>query len=129
MFSCHALSLEHIVILSIYLIIACMYFICNLTHFLKFYCHDLVPHHFSPRTYLNPLTISLSSVYTTCLHHQSFTLLAEWSFYNTNHISRCQWLTPVILATQETEIRWIMIRSQPWQRVSKTLSQKTLHQC
>jgi hypothetical protein len=36
-------------------------------------------------------------------------------------------LTPVILATQETEIRRIMIQSQPGQIVCKTLSQKTYH--
>jgi cytochrome c-type biogenesis protein CcmH/NrfF len=33
------------------------------------------------------------------------------------------WLTPVILATQEAEIRRIAVRRQP----RKTLSQKTLH--
>jgi hypothetical protein len=36
----------------------------------------------------------------------------------------CWWLTPVIVATQEAEIRKIMVRSQPRQIVSKTLSQK-----
>jgi hypothetical protein len=34
------------------------------------------------------------------------------------------WLTPVILASQEAEIRWIMVRSQPRQTVYETLSQK-----
>jgi hypothetical protein len=38
------------------------------------------------------------------------------------------WLTPVILATQEAEIRRIAVRSQPGQIVRETLSQKTLHQ-
>jgi hypothetical protein len=37
-----------------------------------------------------------------------------------------QWLTPVILATQETEIRRIMDGSQSRQIVHKTLSQKYL---
>jgi hypothetical protein len=35
-----------------------------------------------------------------------------------------RWLTSVILATQEAEIRRIMIRSQPGKIVYKTLSQK-----
>jgi hypothetical protein len=39
-----------------------------------------------------------------------------------------QWLLPVILATQETEIRRIAVRSQPGQIVHETLSQKTLSQ-
>jgi hypothetical protein len=38
--------------------------------------------------------------------------------------ARHQCLTPVILATQETEIRRIMVLSQPRQIVCKTLSQK-----
>jgi hypothetical protein len=36
----------------------------------------------------------------------------------------CQWLTPVILATQEAEIRRIIVWSQPGKIVCKTLSQK-----
>jgi hypothetical protein len=34
----------------------------------------------------------------------------------------CQWLTPVILATQEAEIRRIVVQSQPRQIVHETLS-------
>jgi hypothetical protein len=35
-----------------------------------------------------------------------------------------QWLTPVILATQEAAIRRVIVRSQPGQTVRETLSQK-----
>jgi hypothetical protein len=42
--------------------------------------------------------------------------------------ARHQWLTPVILATEEAEIRRIMVRRQPRQIVHKTLSQKYLTQ-
>jgi hypothetical protein len=34
---------------------------------------------------------------------------------------------PVILATQETEIRRLIVQSQPEQIVHETLSQETLH--
>jgi hypothetical protein len=37
------------------------------------------------------------------------------------------WLTLVILATHEAEIRRITVQSQPRKIVHKTLSQKTLH--
>jgi hypothetical protein len=39
-------------------------------------------------------------------------------------LSRVQWLTSVIPATQEAKIRRITVRSQPEQTVHKTLSQK-----
>jgi hypothetical protein len=38
--------------------------------------------------------------------------------------ARRQWLTPVILATQEAEIRRIVVPSQPGQIVHQTLSLK-----
>jgi hypothetical protein len=39
-------------------------------------------------------------------------------------VARCWWLTPVILATQEAEIRRIIVQSQPRQTVHETLAQK-----
>jgi hypothetical protein len=40
------------------------------------------------------------------------------------YLPRRQWPTPVILASQEAEIRRIMVQSQPGQIVHKTLSQR-----
>jgi hypothetical protein len=40
----------------------------------------------------------------------------------TKQLAGCQWLTPVILATQEEEIRRIAVQSQLGQIVLETLS-------
>jgi hypothetical protein len=42
--------------------------------------------------------------------------------------ARHWWLTPIILATQEAEIRRIAVRTQPGQIVHEPLSRKTLSQ-
>jgi hypothetical protein len=47
--------------------------------------------------------------------------------YKTQHFARRQWLTPIILATQEADIRSITVQSQPEQIVCENLSWKTLH--
>jgi hypothetical protein len=46
---------------------------------------------------------------------------------NKKTCARCQWLTPIILASQEAEIRRTVVQSQPGQIVHKILSRKTLH--
>jgi hypothetical protein len=48
-------------------------------------------------------------------------------FYIKKIYARHQWLTPIILATQEAEIRRMIVQSQPGQIVQETLSQKTHH--
>jgi hypothetical protein len=44
--------------------------------------------------------------------------------YRNQSKTECQWLKLVILATQEAEIRRIIVGSQPRQIVQKTLYQK-----
>jgi hypothetical protein len=41
---------------------------------------------------------------------------------NISDVTRRQWLIPIILATQESEIRRITVQSQPGQIVCETLS-------
>jgi hypothetical protein len=48
-------------------------------------------------------------------------------YHRVKKLARRQWLTPIILATQEVEIRRITVQSPPRQIVCETLSQKTLH--
>jgi hypothetical protein len=45
--------------------------------------------------------------------------------FKSANLAGCRWLTPVILATQEAEIRRIPVPSQPGQIVHGTLSQKS----
>jgi hypothetical protein len=45
-----------------------------------------------------------------------------------NVLTGCQWLTPVIPAIQEAEIRRITVQSQLGQIVRETLSRKTISQ-
>jgi hypothetical protein len=51
-----------------------------------------------------------------------FTLEFQESFKKPSDEAGCWWLTLVILAIQEAEIRRIMVQSQPGQIVHKTLS-------
>jgi hypothetical protein len=48
-------------------------------------------------------------------------------FLKTTVTAERWWLTPVILATQEAEIRRITVQSQTRQRVHETLSRKNHH--
>jgi hypothetical protein len=47
-----------------------------------------------------------------------------WRFLKKLKLAGHWWLTPVILATQEAEIRRIVVQSQPRQIIHETLSQK-----
>jgi hypothetical protein len=43
------------------------------------------------------------------------TLVAMWKSFQTATLARYRWLTPIILGTQETEIRRITVQSQSGQ--------------
>jgi hypothetical protein len=62
----------------------------------------------------------------TCLYGQGFltpVLCEKFSHYHRKKLEAgCQWLTPVILATQEAEIRRIMVCRQPRQMVFESIS-------
>jgi hypothetical protein len=47
-------------------------------------------------------------------------------YYKIAMLARQRWLTPIILATQEAEIRRITVQCQPREKVHKTPSQKKL---
>jgi hypothetical protein len=51
-------------------------------------------------------------------------LYQKGTIYKKVSLAGCWWLIPVILATQETEIRRIAVQSQPRQIVHETLSRK-----
>jgi hypothetical protein len=55
------------------------------------------------------------------------TRLPELMMVKNSNKDGYRWLTPVILAAQETEIRRIKVQSQSGQIVQETQSQKTLH--
>jgi hypothetical protein len=54
-------------------------------------------------------------------HHHQQRVVVRFSVNKKAESARCRWLTPVILATQEAELRF-EVRSQPRQIVLQTLS-------
>jgi hypothetical protein len=64
----------------------------------------------------------------SCFVHSNVPLEGANLFFKNALKARLQGLTPVILATQEAEIRRITVPSQPVKIVYKTLPQKTLSQ-
>jgi hypothetical protein len=59
------------------------------------------------------------------LYHLTITLKQGFLNSSLKQSTRagCQWLTPIILASQEAEIRRILVQGQPGQIVLETLSQ------
>jgi hypothetical protein len=51
-------------------------------------------------------------------------VICKWTYFKNSGLARCQWLTPIILPTQEAEIRRMEVGSQPGQIVPETLSRK-----
>jgi hypothetical protein len=54
----------------------------------------------------------------------AFAMGQAWLWWQREVEGGCWWLTPVILATQEAEIRRIVIQSHPGEIVHETLSRK-----
>jgi hypothetical protein len=69
--------------------------------------------------------ISLSCTFVCLSLAQSPSTFLRQCSKNPFLSARCCWLTPVILATRETEIRRIKVPSQPGEIFCKTLSWKT----
>jgi hypothetical protein len=51
-------------------------------------------------------------------------LCISYNFFNNKTLARCWWLTPIILVSQEAEIRRIEVQNQPRQIVQETLYTK-----
>jgi hypothetical protein len=62
--------------------------------------------------------------WSSCPQNGRKSLLYIWKGIDNQNIQEFRQLTPVILATQEAEIRRIMVQSQPRQIVQESVSQK-----
>jgi hypothetical protein len=72
----------------------------------------------------------MEGVNSTMIYCKNFCkchIVPQYNNNNNKNLAGRQWLTPVILTTQEAEIRRLTVQSQPRQIVCKTLSGKTLH--
>jgi hypothetical protein len=79
-----------------------------------------------PRGKLTALTILTAERQGWGMAHMVEHLI-PWAQSQVHTPTRCLWLTPVILPTQEAEIRRIMVQSQPRQIIQKTLFWKKTH--
>jgi hypothetical protein len=79
-----------------------------------------------PSTYLPANRVSICIQISVLIYYRSIFYIPNKSkiLPFSQFKPKAQCLTPVILATQEAEIRKIMVRSQPRQIVPKILSQK-----
>jgi hypothetical protein len=62
-------------------------------------------------------------------YNNGFKLLDVRVFFHSQKLLRagCWWLMPIILTSQDTEQKKMVVQSQPRQMVHETLSQKTFH--